>query len=156
MKKIIFVLLCIFCFVRLSSEEKKWMIKQYVLDEDYEQDKIILEKYGNLWAIYSLAETIIINNREEKPIKELSIYYFRNNNYYFMGKYDKNGIYNKDSKLIYKNPFVQNFIGYSDSILEDPFYTGQYAYEKKIGPGAFEPFVKIQINIQDDSIEVKP
>ena len=72
MKKIIFVLLCIFCFGRLSSEEKKWMIKQYVLDEDYEQDKIILEKYGNLWAIYSLAETIIINNREEKTPKPVT------------------------------------------------------------------------------------
>ncbi len=48
------------------------MVKQYVLDEDFVQDKIILKKYGNLWAIYSLAETILINNREEKPIKNYS------------------------------------------------------------------------------------
>ena len=154
MKKIVIILLCILCFDKLSSEENKMILRQYELDETYEQDKEIITTYGNLWAIYSLSDTIRINNREETPIKEISFYYLKNNNFYFLGKYNKNGIYDKESELIFKNPFSEQFIGYTESILEDPFYTGQYAYEQKIGPGGFDPFVVTRIDFKRNSIVV--
>ena len=87
------------------------------------------------------------NQFERTPIETISFYYESDNNYFFLGKYDKYGIYNKNQELIYCNPYTESFIGYTEDILEDPFYTGQYVNEDRFGPGAFEPYVNIQIII---------
>ena len=136
----------------IATEER---IKQYSLDTKYEIDKKILQNLGNISAIYTYSNQIIVNGSERAPIETISFYYKSNNNYYFLGKYDKYGIYNKNQELIYSNPYAESFIGYTENILEDPFYTGQYVNEERFGPGAFEPYVNIQIDFQNVTITLK-
>ena len=138
----------------LTGNDKKY-IKKYDLNMSYEEDKKIFNKYGGLWAIYSCTDSIVLNRIERECIQDISFYYKSNNDYIFLGKYDKYGVYNKNQELIFQNPFANNFIGYIDIVLEDPFYTGQYAYEDGTRPGGFEPYTKITINFLEDSIEIK-
>jgi len=148
-----FLILCFLSYI--SAEQKEKIIKEYELDLSYETDKEILNNYGGLWLIYAYSDSIILNQSERKSIKEISFYYKRNNNYIFLGKYNKYGIYNNKEELIFINPYADYFIGYIDTILEDPFYLGQYAYEDGKRPGGFEPYVKVFLNFQKNSIDIK-
>lgn len=138
----------------IFAKENRMFLKQYDLNPIYEMDSKILKEYGNLWAIYYLSDPITVNGSERTPIEEISFYYKSNDNFIFLGKYDKYGVYDKTQKLLFKNPYSNSFIGYIEIILEDPFYTGQYAFEGKFGPGGFEPYVKLKIDFSDDTLSI--
>lgn len=154
-KKFLVLLLFINTLFLYSFDKNKIQIIQYELDAKYQIDKEILENYGNLWAIYTLSEEIYINRYKRLPIKEISFYYKSNNDFIFLGKYNKNGIYNNFDELIFINPYSEKFIGYIENILIDPFYTGVYAYEQENRPGGFEPYAKIEIDFKNNSIRLK-
>ena len=153
MKKYFMFVFILTCNLYLITTEER--IKHYSLDEKYEIDKKILQNFGNISAIYIYSNQIIVNGSERTPIETISFYYESDNNYFFLGKYDKYGIYNKNQELIYCNPYTESFIGYTEDILENPFYTGQYVNEDRFGPGAFEPYVNIQIDFQNNTITLK-
>lgn len=154
-KKILISVFIIFNIVFLSSAEKKQpLIIQYDLDPKYKMDREILEKYGNLWGIYTLSEEICINRSNRVPVEEISFFYRNNNNFIFLGKYNKLGIYNNANELIFDNPYSENFVGYIENVLVDPFYTGVYAYENENSLGGFEPYTKIEIDFQNNSIKL--
>ncbi|GMO62370.1 MAG: hypothetical protein Ta2A_08940 [Treponemataceae bacterium] len=126
MKTIISGFVLYFCiFVSGCADTPKEIFIQIDLDIENEFYQSVKQHYGTFELGYIKGDLEYENYGHFFTVERINYYYQKDNIRYFLGYVDKDGIYDKNSALIKKCPFVNTDksvnIGLSSHMLRHPF-----------------------------------
>lgn len=161
-KKYVFLIFFLLeCIISAQEPSNDFIFKQIELSEENTLDKNILEHYGNLWISYKKADTpCIFSKTEIYPIPIINFYYKKNDSYFFLGKIDINGIYDKNYEKLCNNTLkkerFKNFtvLGFAETT-DIPFNTSQLYKNNETGKyGCSEPYAFFTIDFETNSLKL--
>ena len=158
----IYILLLLVCIISAQENTNELIFKEVKFSEDGIKGREILNHYGNLWIGYKQADTpCIFSTKKYYPVTIINFFYKNNDDLFFLGKIDMNGIYDKNSQKLCSNTLKKerfnniSVLGFTEDSIEDPFYTSQFYKNNETGKyGCSEPYAFFTIDFETDSLKL--
>jgi len=146
-----------FVLVSVNYSQENSVYSPIKIAQNNPQIQEIQAKYGDLWISFSSNDQKFLTGtgKEHFIIETVYYYYKQNEKYLCLGSVDKNGLYDKEGRLIFPINIKQSEkLGISSKLLESPFAPCLVIKTKDGLIKETNAVVLIDLNISTDSISV--
>ncbi len=147
----------IFGIISFSYSQEDLVYFPVSIAQNNPQYKEIKERYGNLWiSIKRIDQNFITGTGKDRFIVESAHYYFKQNDkYIILGSIDRNGLYDKEGKIIFEINIKQSEkLGLSSKLLESPFAPSIVIKTKDGLIKETNAIILIELELNRDSISI--